>query len=153
LLHDFLAALIGRGHARRSRWRNAKRLECRGHRVRRELTATGARAGARDLFELIEFRVVHLPDSVFADGLVDVADRDVLALEPSGHDRPAVDHETWDVHARERHDGAGDGLVAAADAYERIKEMPAGHELDGVGDDLARDERGFHAFGAHRDAV
>src|SRR5437868_2811217 len=31
--------------------------------------------------------------------------------------------------------------------------MPARDELDRIGNDLARDERGLHALGAHRDAV
>src|SRR5207249_1229393 len=33
------------------------------------------------------------------------------------------------------------------------RELPAGHELDGIGHDLARDERRLHALGAHGDAV
>src|SRR5439155_932142 len=119
----------------RARRGDAKRLERRRHRVRGELTTARSRAGARDLLELIELLVVHLPDGVPSDRFVDVTDRDVLALEAAGHDRAAVDHETRDVHARERHDRARDGLVASADADERVEEMPARNELDGVGDD------------------
>ena len=88
-----------------------------------------------------------------SDRFVDVTDRDVLALEAAGHDRAAVDHEAGDVHARERHDRAWDGLVAAADANERVEEMPACDQLDGVSDHLARDERCLHTLGAHRDPV
>src|SRR5207247_5083073 len=106
-----------------------------------------------DLLALVELLGVHLPDAVPSDRFVDVTDRDVLALEAAGHDRAAVDHEAGDIHARERHDRAGDGLVAAADTDERVEEMPARDELDGIRDDLARDERGLHALGAHRDAV
>src|SRR5207253_8236218 len=62
-------------------------------------------------------------------------------------------HEPGDVHARERHDCAGDRLVAAADADERVKQMTARDELDRVRDNLARYERRLHAFGAHGDAV
>src|SRR2546422_5621509 len=78
---------------------------------------------------------------------------DVLSFELAGHDRAAVDHEPRDVHARERHDRAGDRLVAAADAHERVEQMAARDELDRVGDDLARNKRCLHALGAHRDAV
>src|SRR5437773_2220395 len=88
-----------------------------------------------------------------SDRFVDVTDRDVLALEAAGHDRAAVDHETGDIHPRERHDRARDGLVTAADADQSVEQMPARDEFDGVSDYLARDERGLHALGAHRDAV
>ena len=33
------------------------------------------------------------------------------------------------------------------------KLLPRDDEFDGIGDDLARDERGLHALGAHGDAV
>src|SRR5207253_11163361 len=105
------------------------------------------------LLELIELHVVHLSNGMPADRFIDVADGDVFALESAGHDRAAVDHEAGDVHARERHDRAWDGLVAAADANERVEEMPARDQLDGVSDHLARDERCLHTLGAHRDPV
>src|SRR5437867_1725062 len=34
-----------------------------------------------------------------------------------------------------------------------VEEMAADHQLDGVGDGLAADERGLHAFGAHGDPI
>src|SRR5207302_2062279 len=74
---------------------------------------------------------------VLADGFIDAAGRDVLALEAARHDRAAVDHEAGNIHARECHDSAGDRLVAAADADKRVEEMSACDELDGVGDDFA----------------
>jgi hypothetical protein len=57
------------------------------------------------------------------------------------------------VEARHGHDGAGHVLVAAGDADDAVEEVAAGDEFDRVGDDFAGDERGFHAFGAHGDAI
>ncbi len=67
--------------------------------------------------------------------------------------RAAVEHDAGDVEPRHRHDGAGHVLVAAGDADDAVEEVAAGDELDGVGDDLARDQAGLHALGAHGDAV
>ena len=47
----------------------------------------------------------------------------------------------------------GHVLVAASDGDQAVHPLPEGHQLDGVGDDLAADQRGFHALGAHGDAV
>ncbi len=48
---------------------------------------------------------------------------------------------------------AGHVFVATADGHKAVHARAAHDGFDGVGDDLARDERVFHAFAAHRDAV
>src|SRR6478609_5278008 len=83
---------------------------------------------------LVELLVGHLARGVRADGLEDLLDRDVAALEAAGRDRAAVEHHGRDVQTRERHDRAGDRLVAAAQGDDRVEEVPAGDELDRVGD-------------------
>ena len=57
------------------------------------------------------------------------------------------------VEAQHRHHHAGQRLVAAGEADQRVVAMAAHGELDRIGDDLARDQRGLHALMAHRDAV
>ena len=52
-----------------------------------------------------------------------------------------------------RHHHAGQGLVAAGEADQRVVAMAAHGELDGIGDAFARDQRGLHALVAHGDAV
>ncbi len=71
----------------------------------------------------------------------------------AGSDGASVEHEAGDVEPAERHDGGGHVLVAAGDADEAVEGVAAGDEFDGVGNDLAGDQRGLHAFGAHGDAV
>ena len=46
-----------------------------------------------------------------------------------------------------------DRLVAAHEADEAVEQVAARDELDRVRDDLAADQRGLHALGAHRHAV
>ena len=47
----------------------------------------------------------------------------------------------------------GQRLVAAGQADQRVVAVAAHRELDGIGDDLARHQRGLHALMAHGDAV
>ena len=67
---------------------DAEHLERHRHRVGGELAAAGAGAGAGDALELGELLVAHLPDGVLADGLEDLLDRDVLAVERPGWIEP-----------------------------------------------------------------
>ena len=52
-----------------------------------------------------------------------------------------------------RHHHAGQRLVAAGDADEGVIAMTAHRQLDGVGDDFARRQRGVHTAMTHGDAV
>jgi hypothetical protein len=103
--------------------------------------------------ELVEFRVGHLAGRVGADALVHVDDRDVAALELAGQDRAAVEEDRRQVHARHGHQRARQRLVAAGEADERVVAVGVHHQLDRVGDDLARHERRLHPLVAHADAV
>ena len=101
-----------------------------------------------------------LPGIVGADRLEDVLDGQVAVGERAGgahaaseHDGPAVQHEPGHIDASEHHGHRGDGLVAPGDGDEAVEHVAPRDELDGVGDDLAADERALHALGAHRDAV
>ena len=51
------------------------------------------------------------------------------------------------------HHAAGHILVASGDGDEAVHALAEGDQFDGVGDDLAADQRGFHALGAHGYAV
>ena len=57
------------------------------------------------------------------------------------------------VEAQHRHHHAGQRLVAAGEADQRVVAVAADRQLDRVGDDVARGERGLHALVAHGDAV
>ncbi len=97
---------------------------------------------------------VILPGPVGADGL-EHADHGHVALALVGArvDRPAVQHQAGHIQATEGHGRAGDGLVAADQADHAIEQVAAHDQLDRVGHDLAADQAGLHALGAHRHAV
>ncbi len=137
---------------------DAEELAGHRHGVGGELAAAGSGAGAGCGFESFELVVVDLSGGVRAHALEDLKDGDLLGGavglgELAGSDGAAVEHEAGDIEAAERHDGGGHVLVATGDADEAVEGVAARDELDGVGDDFARDQRGLHALGAHGDAV
>ena len=88
-----------------------------------------------------------------ADRFEHVLNRHLAPVKLARRNRSAVEHDARDVQARQRHDRAGNRLVAADQHDEAVEAVAARHELDRIGDHLAADERGAHPFGAHRDAV
>ena len=148
-----LGRVLGRDAVEAGR-READELHHRAHRVGRVLAAAGARAGAGGVLDLGQLVERDLAGPVGADRLVDADDGRVpLALVDARVDRAAVEHDARDVEPAERHRRAGHGLVAGDDAHDAVDHLAADDELDRVGDDLAADERGLHALGAHRHAV
>ena len=123
------------------------------HGVGRELAAAGAGAGTGVIFNVAELGVGHLAAAVSADGFEDVLNGDVVVPEIGRGDGAAVEHEAGNIEPGQRHDRAGDGLVAAGEGDDAVEEIAARDQFDGVGDHFAADERGLHALGAHGDAV
>ena len=103
--------------------------------------------------EIVQLLVRHLAGRVHADAFEHVDDGDVAALESAGQDRAAVHEDGRHVEAQHRHHDAGQRLVAAGDADDRVVAVAAHGELDRIGDHLARDERRLHALVTHGDAV
>ena len=144
---------VERGNVVRARGADPEELEQRRHRVRRELAAAGASAWTGDALELVDVGGAHLPHRVRSHRLEHVLDRHVATPEPARRDRASVEHESWEVEARERHHRRRDRLVAPDQADETVEEVAARDQLDRVGDHLARDERGAHSLRAHGDPV
>jgi hypothetical protein len=95
---------------------------------------------------------------VFADGLEDGDDVEGLFLVAvgggeAGEDGAAVDEDGGAVEAGDGDHRAGHVFIAAADGDEAVEALGRDGGLDGVGDDIARDQRVAHALGAHADAV
>src|SRR6185312_7699723 len=74
-------------------------------------------------------------------------------LVVSRHDGAAIEHHAGHVETEQSHRGSGDGFVASDEGNNAIKHVATADEFDGVGNEVAADERRFHAFGAHGDAV
>ena len=150
---DFAFARIGGGNFVCAHRRNSEEGDRGGHGVGGELAAARAGAGTGFVFEFAELLDGHLAGSAGADGFEDVQNGDVAAVVVSGENRAAVERKRRDIQARESHHGAGDGLIAAADRDDGVEGVGAHEKLDGIGDHFARNQRSFHAFGAHGDAV
>ncbi len=150
---NIVLARIHLRHHRGVHRRQADHLHHRSHRVGRELPAAGARAGARAVLDLLEVFIAHSTRLVRADRFEHFLNRDVLALELAGQDRSAVQNDARNVQPQQRQRRAGNRLVAGHEADESVELVAARHQFDGVGNHLARDQRGLHALGAHGDAV
>ena len=146
-------AAVHGGHDVGAGWADAQEVERGGHGVGGELAAAGAGAGAGGVFDFHQFVGGELAGGVGADAFEHLLDGDVLAAELAGRDAAAVEGQARDVQASEDHGAGGDGLVAADDDDEGVKGVADGGDFDGVGNDLAADQGGAHAFGAHGDAV
>ena len=133
--------------------RQAEHLHGGGHGVGRELTTTGTGAGAGGILDGLELVGADLALRVGTDGLEDVLDRQIATVVPSRHDGAAVEHDGGDVETTQGEDGTGRRLVTPSHGDDSVEHVAAGDQLDGVGDDLAADEGGLHAFRAHGDAV
>ena len=137
-LHDLLAGghaervadFIGRGRAGRIRQREADRLGHGRHGVGGELRAAGAGRRAGHLLQFVEVVAGHRADRMLADRLEHVLHGDRLALEGAGQDRAAVDEDRRHVEPAHRHHHAGQGLVAAGKADQRVIAVAAHGEFD-----------------------
>src|ERR1035441_779904 len=128
-VHDHAAGgaggfvLFGRhgGDAGEEHGRDAEEFAGHGHGVGGELASAGAGAGAGGGFEGFELVVVYFASRVRAHAFEDAEYGDLFVgavglLEVAGGDAAAVEHETGDVEAGERHDAGGHVLGAGRDA-------------------------------------
>ena len=137
-------AVVGRDHRLAERG-DSEELQRQAHRVGGEVPGAGTRPRAGGALELVEVAAVEAPGVERAELLPHVLDRGRLAAPRAGAHRAAVEHERRLVDARERHQRRGHRLVAADDADQRVEVVRDVEQLDRVGDQLARDERGAHA--------
>ena len=137
--------VAGKGHSHH--------LDGGGHGVGGEQAGAGALAGAGDALQFPQLVEGDVALGVSAHGLENVLDVHVPAVVLAGHDGAAVHEDAGYVEASQGHHAAGHILVAAGDGDEAVHALAEGDQLDGVGDDLAADEGGLHALGAHGYAV
>src|SRR6185295_16877802 len=103
-----------------------------------------------DLGELV---AINPAGEEFTDRLKSRNNREIPAIVPAGLDRAAINKDRRDVEPGNGHHRAGHVLVAPADCDQAVHLLGLAYRFDRVCDHLTRDERIFHAFGPHRDAV
>ena len=136
---------------------HAERFDGAGHGVRGIHAAAGTRTGNRALFDGVKFFVGNFFVRVRADGFKHGNDVELALLwiagDAAGQNRSAINEHGGTIHPRDGDERAGHVFIATADGHEAIHARAADDGFNRVGDDFARDERIFHAFAAHRDAV
>ena len=147
-----LAGVDGRNRGV-ARQRHPHHLDGGCHGVGGEQAGAGPLAGAGAALQVAQFVEGDVALCIAAHGLEHVLDVHVPAVVLAGHYRAAVHEQARHVQPRQRHHAAGHVLVAPGDGDQAVHPLPEGDQLDGVGDDLAADQRGLHALGAHGDAV
>ena len=132
---------------------HADRLGDTGHRVGGVHASARALARTDRTLDAVDLLAGDLAGQAGADGLEGVDDRDVVAVDLTGHGRAGVEEDTGQVESRRRHQHPRERLVAACEQHRAVEPLRHHHRLDRVRDDLAADQREVHALVAHRDAV
>ena len=101
----------------------------------------------------MQLLVVDFFRGVLADRFEDGNNVEIPSVQTPGKDGSAVDEDRRTVEARNSQHATGHVLVAPADGHESVESLAAHDRFDRFGDDLARNERVFHPFGAHRNAI
>ena len=153
VVSDLVFLRVHGGDAVEAHGRKADHLHHRGHGVGGVLAAAGAGGGAGNVFEFVQFGIRHFAGGVGADGFEHILNGDVFAAKAAGRDGAAIEHEAGNIQPRQGHGPGGNGFVAAHHADHRVEHLPPANQFDGVGDQLAADQRGAHAFRAHGLAV
>ena len=96
---------------------------------------------------------VMVPASTEPTRLIGGKHGHVAPAPAAGQHGAAVNEHARAVEAHHRHHDAGQGLVAAGKADQRVVGVAAHDGLDGIGNELARDEAQPHALVVHRHAV
>ena len=99
------------------------------------------------------FGFVYRPRDLLSPRLKGRDDVKLFAIVIPGGDGAAIDEDGGAVQSQLRHQRAGHILVAADDGDERVVTHRLHEGFDGIGDDVARDQRVTHSLRPHRDAV
>ena len=142
-----------RGHGGRVREAHPHRLDGARHGVGCEHPTTRACAGAGVALDRREFLVRYSAGGVLSNRLERAYHRQVAACVVTWLDGASVDEHRGNVQAPDGHHGTGHVLVTPAQGENAVEALAVAYGLDGIGDDLARNQRVFHPLGAHRDAV
>src|SRR5579859_6574112 len=144
---------IGGWNARKPHGSDPEKLADERHGVGGELSAASARPRTRGVFQRLEARVGHAAMRMTADRFVNILDGDGMAFKFARGDGAAIKNQAGNIQPCQSHDACRNGLVAPDKDDERVEKIAASDQFDGVGDDLAADQRSAHTFRAHGDPV
>ena len=145
-----LQLVLVRRHERIPYARDSQAVDRDGHRVRGEVSGARACAWTSEALELVEVLARHEPAFLGPHRLPHVLDCHFAFAPAAGAHRTVVDEHRGLVHACERHQRGRHRLVATDNTHQPVEIMRMNHQLDRVGDHLARDQRRPHTGGSLR---
>ena len=127
---DLILTPVRGGGAGRAHRREPEELEDHRHSVRGELPAAGPGAGASMILYLLQVLIAHAARRVGTDGLEDLLDRHVAALEAPRRYGAAVDDTARNAEPHVSHRGPRKRLIAADDGDDGVEHVAAPDQLD-----------------------
>ena len=88
-----------------------------------------------------------------ANRFVNVLNRHGVTFKLARRNGAAVQDQARNIQPRQRHDSSRNRFVAAHENDQRVKQIAAGDQLNGIRDDFTAHQRSAHTLGAHGDAV
>src|SRR5690606_34289202 len=100
--------------------------------------STGARPGNGMTLDIFQPGIIQPASGMFAHGLKNADDVEILAIQPPRHDGAAVYVDGRDIGSQDAHHAAGHVLVAATDHQYTVHPLALHTGFHAVGNDLAR---------------
>ena len=116
-------------------------------------TGTGTAARADLALVLFQLFRIDFTCGVLSYCLEHAGKASLSALHMAGQHRAAADKYSWDIQTGCCHQKTRDVLVTVRNHNQSIKLMSHCHSLCGIGDQISRNQRIFHAHMAHGDTV
>ena len=153
IVRNLVLALVYLGNAGHAHGAEANDFHHGSHGVGGKLAAASAGAGASIIFNFFQFRIRNFAGGAGAHCFKHILNTEFLAVQLAGQYGAAVENNAWDIQPKAGHGRAGNGFIASHQANQAVEHITTGGEFDGIGDEVARDKRGLHSFGAHSDAI
>ena len=109
--------------------------------------------GAGIFFYLGEFILANTAGTELSHCFKHADDGEVLVIKVTGFDGAAIDEETRNVQPGHGDHGSGHIFIATSYGDNRVHASTSANCFDGVGDHFATDQRTFHAFSSHGNAI
>src|SRR5262249_49130735 len=115
--------------------------------------ATSPGPWASAVFHRLEFIFVDSTATVSANGFENILNSEITLPQMARRNGATVEREPGNIQTRQCHHHSRVSFVATGKTYQRVEVIAARHQLDGICDHLAADERTFHAFYTHADPI
>ena len=92
------------------------------------------------IFNFFQLAIGDLTGSTGSHRFKDILNAEFLIAQLSWKDGPAIENDGRNIQSQGGHGGTGNGFIASDEANQTVKHIAAGGELNGIGDEIARDQ-------------